>query len=81
MTFRSTMTLSLTAAFLAAGFAVTANAETRHHHQARSHGMHTTSTHGHAHSTGRTTAPATGADHSADSLNAQSLSRAQGATQ
>ena len=78
MTLRQMMTLSLAAAFVAAGFVATADAAT--HRRAHSHGMHTASAHGRAH--GRmTAAPATGADRSADSLNAQSLTRAQGATQ
>jgi hypothetical protein len=40
---------------------------------------HTVAAHGHMH--GKPIPAATGPDHSADSLNAQSLSRAQGATQ
>lgn len=77
MTIRQTVSLGFAAALLAAGFATTADAAT---HRARSHGTHMVSAHRSAHH-GRAAAPAVGADHSADALNAQSLSRAQGATQ
>ncbi len=77
MTLRHAFTLTLAAAFLATGFVATADAAT-HRARARSHGTHMVSSHGRMHSR---MAPAAGADHSADALNAQSLSRAQGATQ
>ena len=78
MTIRHAFTLGFAAALFAAGFAATADAAKPTTH-ARSHGTHMVAMHRHAH--GRAAAPAVGADHSADSLNAQSLSRAQGATQ
>ncbi len=71
MTTRKYLLLSLAAVFLSAPFAVTADAATR----ARKP-MHHSSAHAGRHARG---GAATDADHSADSLNAQSLSRTQGA--
>ncbi len=79
MTTRNYVLLAIAGLFLSAPLAVTAQAATAHrkpmHHATRSmhHGMSG------AHRGRMPAAAATGADHSADSLNAQSLTRTQSA--